>query len=86
MRGSDSELGDLHLIPSGGTYAEAGWLWRKDKCVPDANLFRTGKEAHDASTRSEPVTAVTQRLLQLLAQQPACAYGNAIYVQGRTAE
>jgi hypothetical protein len=39
MRGSDSELGDLHLIPSGGTYAEAAWLWRKDKCVPDANLF-----------------------------------------------
>jgi|GEM_PF-518952 len=46
----------------------------------------TDKEAHDATTRSEPVATVTQRLVSLLAQQPAGFYGNAVYVQGRTPE
>jgi quinol monooxygenase YgiN len=46
----------------------------------------TGKEAHDATTRSEAVAAVTQRLLPLLAKQPEGSYGHTIYVHGRTAE
>ena len=44
------------------------------------------KGAHDATTRSEPVAAVTQRLFPLLARQPAGSYGHAVYVQGRTPE
>ncbi len=46
----------------------------------------TDQEAHDATTRSAPVTIATQNFLQLLAEQPAGFYGNAVYVQGRTPE
>lgn len=46
----------------------------------------TDKEAHDATTRSEPVATVTKRLLGILAQPPAGSYGHAVYVQGRTPE
>jgi len=44
------------------------------------------KEAHDATTRSEPVAAVTSRVPPLLAEQPEGFYGNAVHVHGRTAE
>jgi quinol monooxygenase YgiN len=44
----------------------------------------TDKQAHDTTTRSEPVVAVTQRLLQLLTEPPAGAYGYAVHVEGRT--
>ena len=44
----------------------------------------TDKQAHDTTTRSEPVQEVTQRFLDLLAEQPAGFYGNAVYVQGLT--
>lgn len=46
----------------------------------------TDKEAHDATTRSEAVAAVTQRLLRLLVKQPEGSYGHAVYVHDRTAE
>lgn len=45
----------------------------------------TNKEAHDATTRSEPVAAVSRRLPPLLAKQPEGSYGHAVYVHGRTA-
>ncbi|MGC0312913.1 quinol monooxygenase YgiN [Kitasatospora acidiphila] len=41
------------------------------------------KEAHDTVTRSEPVAAVTRRVLPLLAQQPEGSYGHAVHVHGR---
>jgi len=44
------------------------------------------KQAHDATTRSEPVAAVTRRVPSLLARQPEGCYGHAVYVHGRTAE
>ncbi|GHD85673.1 hypothetical protein GCM10010508_10380 [Streptomyces naganishii JCM 4654] len=44
------------------------------------------KDAHDATTRSEPVAAVTRRLPQLLARQPEGLYGHAVHVHGQTAE
>jgi quinol monooxygenase YgiN len=44
------------------------------------------KEAHDSTTRSEPVAAVTRRVPPLLARQPEGCYGHAIYVHGRSAE
>lgn len=44
------------------------------------------KEAHDATTRSEPVAAATRRVPPLLAQKPDGFYGSAVYVHGRTAE
>ncbi|WP_207926487.1 putative quinol monooxygenase [Actinocrispum wychmicini] len=44
------------------------------------------KEAHDTTTRSEPVAAVTRRVGPLLAQQPEGCYGHAVHVHGRTAE
>jgi quinol monooxygenase YgiN len=40
----------------------------------------TDKEAHDATTRSEPVATVSQRLHPLLAQPPEGSYGHAVYV------
>lgn len=43
------------------------------------------KEAHDATTRSEPVAAVTRKLPALLARQPEGCYGHAVHVHGRTA-
>ena len=43
------------------------------------------KEAHDATTRSEPVAAVTLRVPPLLAQRPDGFYGHAVHVHGRTA-
>jgi quinol monooxygenase YgiN len=43
------------------------------------------KEAHDATTRSEPVVAVTRRIPPLLARQPEGFYGHAVHVHGRTA-
>jgi quinol monooxygenase YgiN len=46
----------------------------------------TDREAHDATTRSEPVAAVTRRLPPLLARQPEGCYGHAVRVLGRTAE
>ena len=44
----------------------------------------TDRAAHDATTRSEAVAAVTQRLPPLLAGQPEGCYGHAVYVHGRT--
>ncbi|MQY29790.1 hypothetical protein NRB56_53830 [Nocardia sp. RB56] len=41
------------------------------------------QEAHDTATRSDPVTEVTQRFLELLAEQPAGFYGHAVHVQDR---
>ena len=46
----------------------------------------TDKDAHDATTRSEAVAAVTQRLPPLLARQPEGCYGDAVHVHGRTTE
>lgn len=46
----------------------------------------TDKRAHDATTRSAAVVAVTQRFLELLAEQPAGYYGHAVHVQGRTSD
>jgi quinol monooxygenase YgiN len=44
------------------------------------------KEAHDTTTRSEPVAAVTRRVPPLLAQQPEGFYGHAVHVHSRTSE
>ena len=44
------------------------------------------KEAHDATTRSEPVASVTRRVPPLLAEQPEGFYGHAVHFHGRTAE
>jgi quinol monooxygenase YgiN len=44
----------------------------------------TDKDAHDATTRSEPVAAVSRRLPPLLAGQPEGSYGHAVHVHGRT--
>ena len=44
----------------------------------------TDKDAHDATTRSEPVAAVTSRVLPLLARQPEGSYGHAVHVHGKT--
>jgi quinol monooxygenase YgiN len=46
----------------------------------------TDKEAHDATTRSEPVAAVTCQVPPLLAQQPEGFYGYAVHAGGRTAK
>ncbi|WP_425458492.1 putative quinol monooxygenase [Amycolatopsis rhizosphaerae] len=43
------------------------------------------KQAHDATTRSEPVAAVTRRGPPLLARQPEGFYGHAVHVHGPTA-
>jgi quinol monooxygenase YgiN len=40
------------------------------------------KDAHDATTRSEPVAAVSRRVPPLLAQQPEGFYGHAVHVHG----
>ncbi|WP_330185408.1 antibiotic biosynthesis monooxygenase [Nocardia sp. NBC_01503] len=42
------------------------------------------KKAHDETTRSEPVAAVSQQIPPLLAGQPEGCYGNAVHVHGRT--
>ncbi|GLW72136.1 hypothetical protein Kpho02_44350 [Kitasatospora phosalacinea] len=44
----------------------------------------TDKEAHDATTRSEAVAAVTRRLPPLLAARPEGSYGHAVHVHGPT--
>jgi len=44
------------------------------------------KEAHDATTRSEPVAVVTRQVLPLLARQPEGFYGHAVHAGGRTAK
>ena len=41
------------------------------------------KEAHDATTRSEPVAAVSRQLPPLLARQPEGCYGDAVHVGGQ---
>jgi hypothetical protein len=46
----------------------------------------TDKQAHDATTRSGPVTPVTRRLLELLVAQPAGSYGHAVHIRGRTSD
>jgi quinol monooxygenase YgiN len=43
------------------------------------------KEAHDATTRSEPVAAASRAVPALLAKQPEGFYGHAVHVHGRTA-
>ncbi|NUS15565.1 MAG: hypothetical protein HOY69_29925 [Streptomyces sp.] len=43
------------------------------------------KDAHDATTRSEPVAAVSRRVPALLAGQPEGHYGHAVHVHGPTA-
>jgi quinol monooxygenase YgiN len=40
------------------------------------------KEAHDATTRSEPVAAATRQVASLLARQPEGCYGHAVHVHG----
>ena len=40
------------------------------------------KEAHDATTHSEPVAALTRRVPPLLAGQPQGCYGHAVQVHG----
>ncbi|WP_231387249.1 putative quinol monooxygenase [Nocardia sp. BMG111209] len=44
------------------------------------------QEAHDTATGSEAVAEVTQRFLDLLAEQPAGFYGHAVHVQGRASD
>ena len=44
------------------------------------------KDAHDATTRSESVAAVTRQVPALLARQPEGFYGHAVHVHGRNAE
>ncbi|MFE3002305.1 putative quinol monooxygenase [Nocardia sp. NPDC059246] len=44
------------------------------------------KPAHDATTRSEPVAAITRQLPPLLARQPEGCYGNTIHAEGHTPE
>jgi quinol monooxygenase YgiN len=44
----------------------------------------TDKEAHDTTTRSEPMVAVSCRVPPLLARQPEGFYGHAVHVHGRT--
>jgi quinol monooxygenase YgiN len=46
----------------------------------------TDKDAHDATTRSEPVAAATRRVAPLLARQPEGCYGHAVHVHGPAAE
>ena len=41
------------------------------------------KEAHDATTRFEPVAAVSRQIPPLLAQQPEGFYGHAVHTGGR---
>ncbi|MCU1648425.1 MAG: hypothetical protein JWN03_8700 [Nocardia sp.] len=43
------------------------------------------KDAHDATTRSEPVVAATREVGPLLARQPEGGYGHAVHVHGPTA-
>ncbi|WP_019927510.1 putative quinol monooxygenase [Nocardia sp. BMG111209] len=43
----------------------------------------TDKDAHDATTRSEPVAAVSQRVPPLLARQPEGFYGLTLRAGGR---
>ncbi|MGV9664696.1 putative quinol monooxygenase [Nocardia niigatensis] len=40
------------------------------------------KAAHDATTRSEPVAAISSRLPPLLAGQPEGCYGHAVHAHG----
>lgn len=42
------------------------------------------KAAHDATTRSEPVAAVSSRIPALLARQPEGFYGHAVHAHGST--
>ncbi|MFJ4656902.1 putative quinol monooxygenase [Nocardia sp. NPDC088792] len=42
------------------------------------------KDAHDATTRSEPVVAASSEVPALLAQRPEGFYGRAVHVHGRT--
>ncbi|MGY4100396.1 putative quinol monooxygenase [Nocardia sp. R16R-3T] len=42
------------------------------------------KEAHDTTTRSEPVTAVTRQVSLLLTGQPEGCYGHAVHVHDHT--
>jgi quinol monooxygenase YgiN len=44
------------------------------------------KEAHDATTRSEPVAAVSRQIPPLLAQQPEGFYGRVAHAGGLTGE
>jgi quinol monooxygenase YgiN len=43
------------------------------------------KQAHDATTRSEPVAAVSRRLPQLLAGRPEGFYGHVVHAGIQTA-
>ncbi|MDR7171401.1 quinol monooxygenase YgiN [Nocardia kruczakiae] len=44
------------------------------------------KEAHDVTTRSEPVAAVSSQVPPLLARQPEGGYGSTVHVGGRITE
>lgn len=44
------------------------------------------KDAHDVTTRSEPVAAVSRQVPPLLAQQPEGGYGHPVHVGGRITE
>lgn len=44
------------------------------------------KAAHDATTRSAPVVAITRELPPLLARQPEGCYGNAVHIHGQISE
>lgn len=72
--------------------ADSGLLTYSINTVPDEpdTMWMTqlwaDKEAHDATTRSAPVAAVSQHLPALLAKQPEGSYGHAVYVHDRAAE
>ncbi|MFJ9371642.1 putative quinol monooxygenase [Nocardia sp. NPDC101769] len=40
------------------------------------------KDAHDATTRSEPVRAVSLQMVSLLAAPPSSSYGHAVHTNG----
>ncbi|MFF0607775.1 putative quinol monooxygenase [Nocardia tengchongensis] len=40
------------------------------------------KDAHDATTHSEPVRAVSLRMVSLLAAPPTSSYGHAVHAHG----
>ncbi|HWF68269.1 MAG TPA: antibiotic biosynthesis monooxygenase [Mycobacterium sp.] len=45
----------------------------------------TDKAAHDTMTRSEPVRAVSQRLVALLVEPPTGSYGHVLHASGMSA-
>lgn len=46
----------------------------------------TDREAHDATTRSEQIAALTRQVPPLLAQQPEGFYGDVVHASARTVQ